>query len=1152
MSDFTQHILRLYKERQLSKEVTISLVEAFKEANKPNLSSWQDIAVVGVSCRLPEAENQHDFWQNILSKRNSIRDLPKKRSDRILPLTQGIPDDQFKSSGSPFWKAGYLDDVEGFDADFFGMLPSDATFSDPQQRIFLELAYEAFEDAGLTASALSGSRTGIFIGDVNVEYKELIREATAPGVTGNISPFICGRIARFFNLRGPTLNISTTCSSSLIAVHSAIQSLILGDCETALTGAINLRLFPFDLKNDPIDALGIISEDNLCRTFDEEANGIVRGEGGVAIVLKSLKTAIEDGDQIYAKIIASKVNSDGKSSSVGAPNPLTQEKLVSDALAAANISADTIQFVEAHGTGTKIGDPIEFQALQRAFRKHTDKKQYCGIGSLKTNIGHLTGGAAGVAGLLKVVLSLRHGFIPPSLHFNKPNSFIDFYSSPFFFVDESMPYKKDQGPARAAVSSFGFNGSNAHLILEANTTTNDKSQEEGREPPSQIPFVFSAKTEDALDDLLRKHLRFIKDGLYDCYNILDIAYTLAFHREVNEVRCGVYASSLQELASWLSLSSNKRKIFANSFDDNNDTLQKIAPIWMEKNAKVVSLATYCFQKKSFWIENGNFNRSIYFSKDNIDLEVPSMHSLKSCWQKVTGIDSINSSSNFFKLGGDSLLAQQLISAIEDRFNIRLSYRDFSENSTFSDMLNILTIRYERAPNSDQVIGEKTKETNAFPLSHSQKRIWLANQFSGETNPYNMPQVLRIKGKFDCPSLLHGLNLIVSRHPALRTRFEDKNGELTQIVESKYTIEEIPFYDLSDKSHSEILNHIDQAVYRKIDLTRLPLFICQVLKVKNEKHLFVFSIDHIVCDGWSLHVLLNDLIRCCRKEKSSGQTPNLASFISEESSWLKSSQADKAKRFWSKHLDEAPFVEWIPTPLIDRTASSIGRDLQYRVSAHDVQKAQDLATKSQTTIFTIYMASVYVLINKLTKQQDIVLGTFTSGRDGKTFSDLIGCFVNTLPVRLRILREDSFQSFIDRLKEVLFDCFDHSKYPFDKIADDNLKRGGSDLSNPFFSISVAQQNFTFLRQSKESEQVIENFHLPSKTCKWNLQFEFILNNKEIDARVEYADGVYKESDIQFLIEQHKKTFANLVSDPGQLLLRDSDSDDQEFSFEWNFS
>ncbi|MGW5605378.1 type I polyketide synthase [Streptomyces sp. NPDC003753] len=487
------------------------------------------VAVVGLACRYPGAENADEFWHNLVRGRETVTRFPRRPAPR---------------GGSAYTPArGLLKDPEWFDADYFGFSPREARLLNPQHRVFLECAVEALEDAGQDPDRHSG-RVGVYAGSTDTAYAQLLKERRdeLPSVTdmeilvANAPDYLASRVAYKLGLRGPAVVVQAACATSLVAVHTAVQALLSGDCDLALAGGVAVRV---PAKESPYIEGGIISADGVCRTFDAAAGGTVGGDGVGIVVLKRLADARADGDRIRAVLRGSAVNNDG-SDRVGftAPSVSGQAAVIREAQLVAGVDADTVTYVEAHGTATPLGDPIEITALTRAFREDTDRTGFCGIGAVKTNIGH-TDAAAGAAGLIKTVLALEHGVLPPSLNYTAPNPGIDFASSPFEVVTEAREWRPDGGvPRRAGVSSFGIGGTNAHVVLEQAPEPARTGPEPGAAEPGPQLLVLSARTETALDtltDRLAAHLR-DRPGLA----LPDVAWTLQTgRRELPVRRCAV-------------------------------------------------------------------------------------------------------------------------------------------------------------------------------------------------------------------------------------------------------------------------------------------------------------------------------------------------------------------------------------------------------------------------------------------------------------------------------------------------------------------------------------------------------------------------------------------------------------------------------------
>ncbi|MBK4215981.1 acyltransferase domain-containing protein [Paracoccus caeni] len=497
-----------------------------------------EIAIIGMAGRFPGAPDIAHFWQNISGGVESITPL-----DRDALHAKGVPDalldaPDFVAVGAP------LDGSDTFDAGFFGYSPGEAELLDPQQRIFLECAWHALEDAG---HARSGGKAAIGVYAsagmngylLNLYANQRLRGSVTPYeiFTANDKDFLATRTAYKLNLHGPAVTVQTACSSSLVAVHMAAQALIAGECDMALAGGVALS------RQDGYRAMAgsILSPTGHCRAFDAQADGTIAANGVGIVVLKRLEDALADGDRIDAVIRGSAINNDGGGkASFTAPDVDAQAQVIAAAQAAAQVGPDQISYIEAHGTGTHLGDPVELTALTRAFRQGTDRVGYCAIGSVKTNIGHLDT-AAGVAGLIKATLMLRHRKLAPSLHFTAPNPRIDFASSPFA-VNTTLRDWPGDGPRRAGVSSFGIGGTNAHVVLEeapiAPVTRNDAPQ----------LLTLSAKTPEALAQAAAALAERLDSGQV---TLADTAFTLANGREPFRFRHAIAAASLAEAGAHL-------------------------------------------------------------------------------------------------------------------------------------------------------------------------------------------------------------------------------------------------------------------------------------------------------------------------------------------------------------------------------------------------------------------------------------------------------------------------------------------------------------------------------------------------------------------------------------------------------------------------
>lgn len=499
----------------------------------------EPIAIVGMSCRLPGGCTSIDaFWDGLLRGVDGVGEVPATR----WPATD------IEGAGADVRWAALIDGIDQFDAAFFGISPREAASLDPQHRLLLEVSWEAIEDAGLRAESLIGSKTGVYLGICTNDYWHgIVRRGTPSvdtyGATGNLLSTAAGRISYWLGLEGPCASIDTACSSSLVALNLACTSLQNGTSDQALVGGVNAILSPFSMTM--MSRVGALSQDGRCKTFDARANGYVRGEGCGIIVLKRLSDARRDGDRIRAVILGSAVNQDGRSTGLTTPNVLSQQALLRQALESARLSPEDIGYIETHGTGTPLGDPIEVDALKAVFGRPRQNQSPCILGALKTNIGHLEG-AAGVAGLIKTILSLEHQQIPKNLHQRALNPRIDIEGTPFVIPREKVPWPRGAKPRRVGISSFGISGTNAHVILE--------------EAPAELPSApnddlsayllpISAKTPAALAALARSYAAWFAGDKE--IHLEDAIFTASVRRTHHAHRLAVVARTRGEFANTL-------------------------------------------------------------------------------------------------------------------------------------------------------------------------------------------------------------------------------------------------------------------------------------------------------------------------------------------------------------------------------------------------------------------------------------------------------------------------------------------------------------------------------------------------------------------------------------------------------------------------
>ncbi|MEJ2405469.1 MAG: beta-ketoacyl synthase N-terminal-like domain-containing protein, partial [Candidatus Thiodiazotropha sp.] len=519
-------------------EAVISEPDSYKQQSNEN----DAVAVIGIGCRFPGADNPTAFWHILHNGIDTISEAPDSR----WKSESGIPSAE-SATGSVELLGGFIDGVDQFDAHFFGISPREAKKMDPQQRLLLEVSWQALENAGIQPSRLAGTKTGVFIGISTNDYSRL-QLAYSDGLdiyagTGSALSIAANRLSYLLDLRGPSWAVDTACSSSLVAVHQACQNIRNGECNLAIAGGVNLILAPE--LTIAFSHAQMLAKDGRCKTFDADADGYVRGEGCGVVILKPLNDALRDGNTIFSVIRGSAINQDGRSNGLTAPNGPSQQAVIRQALKNAKVKPSTISYVEVHGTGTPLGDPIEINSLVDVVSENRKPEQPCWVGSVKTNIGHLEA-AAGIAGLIKVILALRHKQIPPHLHLRSLNPHISIDGTQFLIPEKLTQWKTKSALRVAGVSSFGFGGTNAHIIVE-----------ESPENASELPAIdrpvhllaLSAKTGNALTAMMDAYDGFLQSHSH--VPLGDICFSANTGRSHFDHRLAVMGASKDELQQQL-------------------------------------------------------------------------------------------------------------------------------------------------------------------------------------------------------------------------------------------------------------------------------------------------------------------------------------------------------------------------------------------------------------------------------------------------------------------------------------------------------------------------------------------------------------------------------------------------------------------------
>ncbi|MBA3720776.1 MAG: polyketide synthase dehydratase domain-containing protein [Parachlamydiaceae bacterium] len=674
-ADFLGHESMEFQTPVFDKEISIKTnpkPEHFKEEE----TSGHDIAIIGIAGQFPESKTPQDFWKNLLEKRDLIKEIPEDHWDYKEWFD---PNPEGKDATYCKW-GGFIEDIDKFDAAFFKISPRETEWIDPQLRLLIQNVYATAEDSGYV-NQLRGTNTGVFVGVCSHDYVDRINQLGLPmnpfvGI-GTTQTVFANRISFLFDLKGPSIAYDTACSSSLFALHAACVALRNKECDMAFVGGTNLLLSSEHYRY--FSSIKALSPRGRCLSFDDSADGYVPAECVASILLKPLEKAKKDGDQIYGIIKGSAALHGGYTPSLTAPSIQGEENVIVKAWENAKINPETLSYIEAHGTGTKIGDPIEINALTSAFKKFTDKKGFCFVGSSKANMGHAEG-AAGLVGIIKVILQMKNKIIPTMPNYKKLNSLINLNNSALQINHENINWNSESGPKRAGISSFGFSGAYAHVVLEEFVSPNKHEVAKSEYP---IVFLFSAKTKKQLLEKAISFLEHIRERKYSFSELINVAYMLQVGREQMDERLGIIVRSFSELEEKLNLfiqseQPSTQKYYLGTKENLNDTLalfendqdlddvlnkwmeqhkyERLLKLWVKgltidwKNlytptelSKIqkISLPSYPFAKQRFWLPKGDkvMSKAIPRVEKGEDFHEPKKLEIT---QKTISLSSLNS------------------------------------------------------------------------------------------------------------------------------------------------------------------------------------------------------------------------------------------------------------------------------------------------------------------------------------------------------------------------------------------------------------------------------------------------------------------------------------------------------------------------------
>lgn len=1072
-------------------ELRLKIVDIFSQPNIVSLSQYidtrkviteinvrdnqetvqsSDIAIIGISAKLPKSNNIFEFWNNLIKEKDCKTTLKRERKYSCEKYLTYIND---LNKNDYFAEGGYIEDYNCFDYKFFNITPKEAELMDPHQRIVLEESWKALIDAGYTEESIYGTNTGVYIGytnDFRFNYWKMVNDiepdSYSMAVAPNLSSIIPSRLSYVFNLKGPSMLIDTACSSSLVAIHTACEALKNNICDTAVAGGVRINLLPICNTNKNV---GIESPNFSLFAFDEEANGTVWGEGAVVFVLQRLEDAKKEKKHIYGIIKGSVVNQDGMSAGITAPNPQAQVEVLTKAWEVAKINPENMAYIECHGTGTNLGDPIEIDAITNAFKKHTNKKQFCGIGSVKSMIGHLDA-VSGAAGLLKVLLAMQYDQLPGNINFRTSNKAITFEETPVYYLKQKRNWPCMENSRRiAGVSSFGFSGTNCHLVVEANDVKNsfDTSDEK-----CNYLFVLSAKSKKALKNLLKEYNTFFKTNSLS--SLGNICYTLCKSRPHYSERIAFVVKNIDELNEMINcfnnynddefesncekLKSMYRKdntgIFNMALEFMNGYVPKWKTLYPDGKYEVVPLPTYSFERNVCWVtipsksvknkvikeymDNKESNENsaniiLHGRKENnySDLEI----GIALIWKQVIGFFEIDVTSDFYEIGGHSIAMMQIVNAIQSKYNVALSYSDFNENSTIEKLAKIvefqngetISVKYPHITPENMTLYEE------FPLTDIQMAYLLGRRESFEMGGVCTHVYLEVVTELDLLRLERSLNKVIARHPMLHAivKADGKQRILQNVPYYRIKIQDI---SCSDKKQQEeaIQEERNSISHHVFEAEEWPMIGISALKIENNKHYLFIEFDMLIADGSSLQIIGNDWMAFYEDENC--ELPELKftfkDYMRGMGELKKSEIYRRDKNFWMKRLDtfpDAPNIPFVTKP--DLISRPHFKRLSVTFDNRKWSMIKNMAQKLKVSTSALLCAAYAEVLAYWSNQPHIGINLTVFNRYpfNKDVNFLVGDFTSVMLVEIDFTKTDIFEERVKGIQKEIMQNLEHRHY-----------------------------------------------------------------------------------------------------------------------------
>jgi amino acid adenylation domain-containing protein len=1140
-------------------------VDGFPDARR---SVFEPIAIIGMSGRFPGAQDLDQFWENLVGGKSSIQEGQTR-----FPAWAGC------DNAGQFW-GGFLEGHDEFDAAFFQIARSEAEVMDPQHRLFLQEAWHALENAGYAPIELAGRVGGIFVGVCPSEYYSQIKELNAHALPGNLGSGLAGRLAYILDWSGPCLAIDTACSSASSAIHLACMGLSRGECEFALAGGVHVLAGPKVFQATGL--MGLLSSSGRCRTFDESADGWVVSEGVGAVVLKRLDDARRDGDHIHGIIRGSGMNQDGSKNGLIAPKAASQTALQRQVYEESGINPESIDYIEAHGLSSRLGDEIELLALNQTFSHFTQKTEFCVVGSLKPNIGHSVA-ASGMAMLFKVLLALRHEKLPPQLSLEHVNENLGFGTGPFCLKPELTDWSRQEGkPRRAAINVLSASGTNCHLLVEENLRE-ERNQHRTDLPSQPVLLVLSARDSDRIRGAAANLLRFLES--HEGVALVDLAFTLQVGRQPMEERLAWTASSLVEAREKLRAFINNEPdsgVFCGNAERTEETvallltgpegkqflatayqnrsLEKLGRLWTagvqidwaefyhDSKPQRIPLPGYPFVRNRYW-HPVSTDTAEPFSEETdqrrtAEIAGSGQQVIAEQLRKIIA-RALNSSPteivddrDLARYGFDSLYVFRVADEIEEVLGLRIPAKTFFECRTLRDLVSRVAAMYgDRAETSSGSPAPKSREpippeaeqfSNGTPLSEGQKALWLIQKADPKSVAYNVPFAFFWDGPLDGAALEKAWAQIMEDHPALRTVFGFGVDQPLQKLVSTMPVR-IERANLGISDQNEIAERVLAFAHQPFDLENGPLWRLHIFSTSDNRQIILLSFHHLIFDGHSLGLVCSELISRYRRIEngesilSSPRRLTVSDYVRAEREYLGSERFSQDERYWRDQ-----FPTGFPRLGLGKNAKNStalkGEVFSSELPTKLVSALERVSETERITIQSVFLSSFVSLLANLSGKGEVVTGVAVDARPSSGFQDVVGFFVNVLPIAVEVSPGKPFQAVLTNVFDALVNALEHRRFPYRRLIEA--------LNEQTHERNELETAFYFQTWRSADGAALADKLIPGvqQSGEFDLVFEVIEGQASWYLNIKYRPSRFSSETIERFERQFRQLLEQVAEDP----------------------